>query len=157
MKHTLSRGADRIKVFFSKIIVCGTAAVIMQILFISALLAAGSVVWGYDPHNISTLGSLFRVILLQLLVILSFTTLFTFISTAIRSNGGSIATNILCATMISTFFNALNMLFNYKIVVNDYWIGGVVEKLASFSPASGDILHGILVALAWGVLLYWLE
>lgn len=151
MKNTLSRGADRVKVFFSKVTVCGTAAVIMQVLFLSGLLVAGSIVWGFDPHGISTIGSLLRVLLLQLLVILAYTTLFTFISTAIRSNGGSIATNILCATMISTFFSALNMLFGYKIVVNDYWIGGVVSKLATFAPASGDVLHGILVVFAWSI------
>ena len=150
MKNTLSRGAHRVKVFFSKIIVCGAAAIVMQVLFLSALLAAGSTVWGFDPQSISTTGSIIRVLLLQILVIIAFTTLFTFVSTAIRSNGGSIATNILCATMISTFFNALNILFNYKIVINDYWIGGVVSKLATFTPASGDILHGILVILAWG-------
>jgi len=151
IKNTLSRGADRAKVFFSKLLVCGTAAVIMQILFIAALLAAGAAVWGFDTQGISTAGSMVRVLLSQILVIISFTVLFTSIATAIRSNGGSIATNILCATMISTFFNALNMLFNYKIAVNDYWIGGVVDKLANFTPAPGDILHGILVVLAWGV------
>lgn len=150
MKNTLSRGADRVKVFFSKLVVCGTAAVFMQILFIASLLASGSIVWGFDTHSIATTGGLIRILLSQILVILSFTVLFTAISTAIRSNGGSIATNILCSTMISTFFNALNILFNYKIAVNDYWIGGVVEKLANFNPASGDILHGILVVLAWG-------
>lgn len=151
MKNTLSRGAERVKVYFSKIFVCSAAAIVMQLLFIASLLVAGSIVWGFDPHNISTIGSLLRVILLELLSILSFTAVFTLISTAVRSNGGSIAINIICATMISTFFGALNMLFNYKIVVNDYWIGGAVAKLASFTPASGDILQGTLVTLVWGV------
>ena len=150
MKNALSRGADRVKVFCSKLVVCGTAAVIMQVLFIAGLFVAGTLVWGFDPNHISTAGSLLRVLLSQILVILSFTVLFTSIATAIRSNGGSIATNIICATMISTFFSAFNVFFNYKIVVNDYWIGGVVSKLATFTPASGDVLHGILVVLVWG-------
>ena len=150
MKNALSRGADRAKVFCSKLAACGAAAVLMQVLFIAGLLAAGTAVWGFDLHHISAAGSLVRVLLSQILVILSFTVLFTSIAAAIRSNGGSIATNIICATMISTFFNALNVFFNYKVVVNDYWIGGVVSKLATFIPAPGDVLHGILVVLAWG-------
>jgi len=151
IKNTLSRGADRVKVFFSKFIVCGLAAVIMQTLFISALLTAGSIVWGFDPHGLSTPGSLLSVILSQMLAILSFAALFTFISTAMRSNGGSIATNIICSTMVSMLFTALSMLFGGNIVLNDYWIGGVVSKLATVTPASGDVAHGIIVTAAWGI------
>lgn len=151
IKNTLSRGAGRMKVFLSKFIVCGAAAVVMQLLFISALLAASSAVWGFDPHGVSTFGKLFGVILSQLLVILGFTALFTFISTALRSSGASIAANIMCATMISTLFSAFSLLFGAKIALNDYWIGGVVAKLAAVTPAPGDVTHGLIVTVAWGI------
>ena len=151
MKNTLSRGADRAKVFFSKFLVCGAASLAMQVLFLAGLIAAGTVVWGYDPQGIATPGGLAGVILSQLLVMLGFTALFTFTSMAIRANGGAIAVNILCSTMISMAFSALGMLLGIKIAVNDYWIGGVVEKLATIPAVSGDVLHGILVVLAWGV------
>lgn len=150
IKNTLSRGAGRIKVFFSKLIVCGTAAVIMQILFLSALIIAGSIVWGFDPQGISTFSSVVSVLLSQILIIVGFTALFTCISTMIRSNGGSIAVNIMCATVISTLITAVGMLLGTTLVLNDYWIGGVVSKLAAVTTASGDVTHGILVALAWG-------
>jgi len=151
IKNTLSRGADRAKVFLSKFIVCGAAAVIMQILFITALIATGSIIWGYDPHGVATFGNLIVVILSQLLVIIGFAAIFTFTSTAIRANGGSITVNILCSTVISNLFSVLGLLFGLKIAVNDYWIGGVVSKLATVTPASGDVVRGIIVALAWGI------
>jgi len=151
IKNTLSRGADRTKVFCSKFFVCGVAAVIMQILFIASMLTAGSIVWGYDPNGLSTPGGLISVILTQILVIIGFAALFSFISTTIRANGGAIALNILCATVISTLFSALGMILGIKVPINDYWIGGVVSKLASVAPVSGDVLHGVLVVLAWGV------
>jgi len=151
IKNTLSRGADRVQVFLSKFLVCGVASVVMQILFMSALIVTGSVVWGYDPQGVASTGGLISVVLSQLLVILGFTALFTFTSTAIRANGGAIAVNILCSTIISTFFSALGMLLGIKIHVNDYWLGGVVPKLATIPTVSGDVLHGIVVVLAWGI------
>ena len=151
IKNTLSRGADRAKVFLSKFLVCGTAAVIMQLLFVVALITAGSIAWGYDPHGVASLGGLISVILSQLFVIIGFTALFTFISTSIRANGGSIAVNILCSTVISSLFSALALLFGIKIAVNDYWIGGVVSKLASVTPVTGDVTHGLIVVAVWGI------
>ena len=151
IKNTLSRGADRTKVFLSKFLVCGVAAVIMQILFITALIATGSVIWGFDPHGVASLGSLISVILSQLLVIVGFAALFTFISTTIRANGGSIMVNILCSTVISSLFSALGLLFGLKIAVNDYWLGGIVSKLATVTPAAGDVSQGIIVTLVWGI------
>lgn len=84
-------------------------------------------------------------------MILSFAMLFTCVSTAVRSNGGSIAVNILCATVISTLFTAIGLLLGTNIALNDYWIGGVVSKLADVTSASGDVIHGIIVAAAWGI------
>lgn len=151
VKNTLSRGAGRMKVFFSKCIVCGISAVVMQVLFIGSVLTAGAIIWGFDPQGISTASSVFGVIGSQILVIVGFSMLFTCVSTAIRSNGGSIAVNILCATVISTVFTAIGLLLGTNIALNDYWIGGVVSKLASVTSASGDIIHGVIVAVAWGV------
>ena len=42
MKNTLSRGADRTKVFLSKVIVCSCASVVMLFMFMLAVLATGS-------------------------------------------------------------------------------------------------------------------
>lgn len=123
----------------------------MLFLFMLAVLAAGSIAWGYDPQGIATFSNMLGMVLLQILLILSYTTLFIFISMTMRSNGGAIAANILCATMATYLFTALSMLFGGKVDLNNYWIGGAVSKLATVTPMAGDVVQGIIVAIAWGI------
>ena len=92
-----------------------------------------------------------RMVLLQILLMLSYTSLFTFISMTMRSNGGAIATNILCSTMATYLFTALSMLFGGKVDLNNYWIGGAISKLSVVTPANGDAVQGIIIAIAWGI------
>lgn len=151
MKNTLSRGAERIKVFFSKFVVCGSAALVMLLAFIATLLTAGSIMWGFDPGGIATYSGLLGIVLLQALMIIAFTALFVFISMTMRGTGGAIATNIICVTMASTLLSAISMLFGGAINLSDYWLMWGVEKLAAISPPSGDIWQGIFIALGWGI------
>lgn len=148
MKNTLSRGADRKKVFLSKFLVCGCAALIMQFVFMITALFAGTIVWGFGT---ATFSGMLGMILTQSLLTLAYTALFTFISMSMRSNGGAIATNIMCVTMASTLFSAISMLFGGRIDLGNYWIGGAVSKLATVTPASGDIVQGIIIAVIWTV------
>ena len=150
MKNTLSRGADRIKVYFSKLLTCGVAALVMQLMFMLAALAMGSIIWGFDPQGVVTAGGILGMMSMQLLLTLAFSALFTFVSMSVRAGGGSIAINIVCVTMVSTLLSALSMLFGGGIDLNNYWIGESVSKLATIAPVSGDIVNGILIALAWG-------
>ena len=152
VKNTLSRGVERSKIFLSKFLVCSAAALLMQILFILMLVISGSIVWGYDTHSISSFSGVIRVVLTQLLAILSFTALFTFISTAIRAYGGAIAIIILYTTVISTVLTAFSLIFGFRESTRDYWLGGVIYKLAAVTPLPGDVSHGITVVLIWGIL-----
>lgn len=147
MKNTLSRGADRIHVFFSKFLVCGAAALIMQFVFMLAILITGTIIWGFGT---ATLSGMLGMIMTQSLLTLAYTALFTFISMTMRAGGGAIAVNIMCVTMASTLLDAISMLFGGKLNLNDYWIGGAVSKLATVAPASADIIQGIIIAVIWG-------
>jgi len=151
MKNTLSRGADRIKVFFSKFVVCSCAALVMLLAFIAAMLAAGSIAWGFDPTGIVTFSGMLGMISLQSLLVIAYTALFVFISMTMRGTGGAIATNIICVTMASTLLGAISMLFGGSINLSDYWLEWGLSKFAVMSPPSGDIIQGILIALGWGI------
>lgn len=151
MKNTLSRGAERIKVFFSKFVVCSCAALVMLCAFIIAMLTAGSIFWGFDPNGIVTFSGMLGMIALQSMLIIAFTALFVFISMTMRSGGGAIATNIICVTMASTLLGAISMLFGGSINLSDYWLSWGVSKLATLAPASGDVIQGVLIALGWGI------
>jgi len=152
IKNTLSRGVARSKMFLSKFLVCSAAALFMQILFISMLLITSSIIWGYDPQGISSFSGLITVVLSQLLAILAFTALFTFISTAVRANGSAIAIIILYTTVITTVISAFSLIFGFGDNAKDYWLGGVIYKLAAVTPVHGDVAHGIIVVAVWGIL-----
>lgn len=147
IKNTLSRGAGRIKVFASKFLVCGCAALIMQFVFMITVLTAGTIVWGFGS---ATFSGMLGMVLTQSLLTLAYTALFTFISMTMRAGGGAIAVNIMCVTMAPTLLDAISMLFGGKLNLNNYWIGGAVSKLATVAPASNDMIQGIIIAAVWG-------
>jgi len=151
VKNTLSRGAERVNVLATKFITCTVASLIILAASLVALVAAGCIAWGFDPQGASTAGGFVGMIALQALLMVAFTALFTFIGMAIRSVGGSLATTIIATMMVGTLLEALNALFNTTVDLSQYWLGGAVSTLATTSPASGDVVRGVVVALIWGV------
>lgn len=151
IKNTLSRGADRANVFFSKFFVCSVAALIMLFIFMIASMFTGTILWGFDPNGIVTVSGMLSMVLTQSLLTIAYVAFFTFISMSMRGAGGAIATNIMCVMMASTLLSAISMLFGGKIDLSHYWIGGAVSKLATVTPASGDIIQGIIIAVVWGI------
>lgn len=149
MKNTLSRGADRIKVFLSKFVVSSCAALVMLFAFILTLIATGTIVWGFDTGGILTFSGILGLVSMQSLLIIAFAAFFTFVSMTMRSNGGAIATNIICVTMASTLLGAISMLFGGSIDLSQYWLSDTVSKLATLTPVSGDVTQGVLIALGW--------
>jgi ABC-2 type transport system permease protein len=147
MKNALSRGAARIKIFFSKFAVCSIASLVMLFAFMLTLLAAGTVAWGFGTAE---LPGLISMMALQSLMVLAYTALFAFISMNLRSNGAAIAVNIICVTMVSLLFFVISMLFGDTIILSDYWLEEAVSILATTTPAPGDVIRGILIALGWG-------
>lgn len=148
MKNTLSRGAERVSVFASKYITCAVGALFMLVMFIAALLVSGTIVWGFGSV---AAGGFVVMVLLQMLLMLAFTAVFVFISMTVRSSGGAIATNIISVMIVSTLLQALSMLFGSNTDLSQYWLTGAISTLATYTPASGDVIRGVIVALAWGI------
>lgn len=151
IKNTLSRGAGRVKVFFSKFIVCACADLVMLMVFILAFLASGSALWGYDPNGIGVFSGLITMIPLQALMIIAYTALFTFTSMTLRGTVGAIATNVASLAMVTMLLSTISTIFSETFNLADYWIGWGVSNLATLTPASGDIIQGVIIALAWSV------
>ena len=150
IKNTLSCGAERNKVLASKFLVSSVASLFIFATSIVALVVAGSIVWGFDPQGASTAGGFTGMIGLEALLMVGFVALFTFIGMTVRSTGGALATTIIATMMVSTLLSALNALFNTTVDLSQYWLGGAVATLATTSPASGDVIRGVLVAFIWG-------
>ena len=149
MKNMLSRGAGRLSVFFSKFLVSCAASLAILFVYMLAGLVTGTLLWGFDPAGLVTASGMLGMILPQTLLTLSFTAVFLFISTTLRSSGGAIAVNIICATMVSTLLSALNMLLKLDIDLGIYWLEGAIGRLATITPDSGDVVRGVIVGLVW--------
>ena len=151
IKNTLSRGAERVKVLATKFIACTVASLVILAAALVALIAAGSIAWGFDPQGTSTAGGFIGMVALQALLLVGFVAVFTFVGMTIRSVGGSLATTIIATMMLGTLLEALNALFNSTVDLTQYWLDGSVSALATTSPASGDVVRGVVVAFVWGV------
>ena len=149
MKNTLSRGAPRPKVFFSKIIVCSFSSMFMFLAFVIAIIVTGVFFWG--PGGMAPLAQMVSMVSLQGLMVLGYTALFTFVSMSLRGTGGAIATNVLTVTVAPTLLAALSMLLDAQVRLDDFWLEWGVSNLASYTPEPGHVIRGVLIAFFWGL------
>ena len=143
MKNILSRGSGRIVVFFSKLIVCSLAAVLLLLVFMLTIVVAGSILFGYDPDGISTVAGLASIIFFQSLMTVAYTALFTLFSIAIRNLGGAIVTNIMFLAMGGTILAVMGL--------TNFTIDFGINALSSFTPYPSHIPQGVVIAFAWAV------
>ena len=151
IKNTISRGAGRVNVFFSKFIVTAFASIVMFLAFVIAIVVTGTILWGFDPGGIVTGISLLSMIALQALTVLAFSALFTFTSMTLRGTGGAIAANVIIVTMASTLFSAISLLLPNDFNLNDYWLDWNLSNLATYSPDGAYVIQGVVIAVGWSV------
>ena len=158
MKNILSKGAVRIKVYASKFIVCGFVSIVMLIVSWVALAVLGSIVWGFDPQGIASVSKLVVYLLLMSLLTVSYTAVFTFIAMSIRSNGGTVAVNVVISVMMSVLIGWINLIIGYNVDLTKYWLDGPINTLANANSSaillsydSEFIVRAVIVAIAWGV------
>ena len=149
MKNTVSRGADRVKVYCSKVLVCSSASLIMLFGYMAACGLSGTALWGWDPNQAVNPAALAGVLLAQAVLTVAYTSFFVFISMVIRSSGGAIAVNVLSVLVGSTIINAVSMLFGSPVDLTQFWIGGAVSSLGTITPAAGLITKGLAVGLVY--------
>jgi ABC-type transport system involved in multi-copper enzyme maturation permease subunit len=123
----------------------------MMMSFSLAFLAAGSIVWGYDPNGIVSFGNIAGMLSLQALMMVAYTALFTFTSMTMRGTVSAIATNVMCLATVTMALDAISTLFEGTFTLADYWIGWGVSNLTTLTPAFGDVIQGIVIAISWCV------
>jgi ABC-2 type transport system permease protein len=149
MKNIVSKGFNRTKVYAAKFVICASAALLMLIVYMVAGCLAGTILWGFDPNGIASLGGMITLFLNQALLMIAYTAVFVFVATSLRSNGASIGVNICVVMLVATLLQAINLLFGGSVNLSDFWISGNISKLATLSPAGSDVLRGIIVAVVY--------
>jgi ABC-2 type transport system permease protein len=150
IKNVLSRGANRTKVFLSKFLVCACASVLMTVLYILTMLLAGTVVWGFDQNGIFSLTGLIRIMSIHSLMAVAFAALFTFVSMTIRSYGLAMAAIMMSVIMGGKMTGAIGSLAGVADL-DQYWLEWAVSSMATYTPASNNIVQAVIVALGWGI------
>jgi ABC-type transport system involved in multi-copper enzyme maturation permease subunit len=149
MKNYISKGVNRLRMYLSKLTVCGLASLAMFAVYILSACITGTVLWGFDPHTIATISNVLTLILGEGLLMLAFTSVFVVFSMFLRGNGSAIATNISILILVPYLLAILDFLSGESITLSNYWINEHVGALATLTPAGGAVLQGIIVALCY--------
>lgn len=151
MKNIVSKGFNRVQIYFAKFITSAVAAIIMLVAYMAVGCIAGTIMWGFDPNGIASFGNLITLFLDQALLILAYTAVFVFVAMSLRSNGASIGVNICVVMLVATLLQAVSLLFGGSVNLADFWISGNLSKLATLSPAGSDVTRGVIVAVVYAV------
>ena len=149
IKNYISKGVNRVRMYLSKLAVCGIATLAMFVAYILSACITGTILWGFDLHNIAAISNVLPLILGEGLLMLAFSSVFVAFSMFFRGNGTSIAINISILIFMPYLLAILNFLSGEGITLSNYWINDNVGAIATLTPASGVVLQGVIVALCY--------
>lgn len=153
MKNYVSKGFPRGKIFLSKFLACAVAVSVMMAVFTVMQLISGTIFLGFDPNGVFSFGTFFGMLFGSWLLIMAYTAVFVVVGMSLRSNGAAIATNICLVSIFPTLLGAIDFLLGgFGIKVSQFWIGGNLNAVATMTPASGALLTGVIVAVAYLIL-----
>lgn len=151
IKNALSRGATRVNTYGSKVLAASTGALALFAVYVIAFQLTGTILWGFDPNGVGVVGGLLAMVGLHALLVVAYTTVFAFIAMSLRSTVGAVVTNAAVLALTAPLLGAVSDFFSESFSLSDYWIGWAVANLATITPARADVIHGVLVALVWGI------
>lgn len=130
MKNYVSTKTSRTKIFFSKFIACLTVAVVILLfsMLVNGLL--GTIFFGFGPTTGTDFIEIFIKFLLEILLIIAYSSIFLFVAFSIRSTGGVIAVNILITILIGSFLTSIAFISTSLASIGDYWLDGNISYAA---------------------------
>lgn len=147
MRNYVSGNISRSKVFFSKAIVCLAVSVIFLVFSTLIFGLLGVMFFGYGmPFTGTEFLEIFVKLLLEILVLAAYVSIFLFIAISLRATGGVVSLNILIIFIVplilSIFVAALPSLAN----IVDYWLGQNVAY-AAYAGYPGELGKYILTII----------
>lgn len=149
MKNTIAKGYSRTLVYLSKLIASTVASYIMLLIVFIVSVLSYLVVFG----NLGSLsGKEVLIILIELFLHSSLASIFLLIAMIIRNNGGTIAINIICITLIfPQLFTLLDVIFDHKIQFTNYSLLHNMMMYAATDQnfTNGEIIRSVIVGGAY--------
>ena len=154
IKNIASRGFSRIGIYFSKLIGACVIALVIQLVYSVAYTGTAAIMWGFGEVSASFWPETLKIIGLEILLTLAYTSVFVMVSMLIRQSGAAIAIN-LCITMqfINLFVQlaqaGLHKLFNVEVALTHSFLKNTVTK--SQGTGAGEALSpaGFLAFLSF--------
>lgn len=164
IKNVASRGFSRIGIYFSKLIGACVIALVIQLVYSVAYTGTATIMWGFGEVSASFWPETLKIIGLEILLTLAYTSVFVMVSMLIRQSGAALAIN-LCITMqfIYLFVQlaqaGLHKLFNVEVALSDYLLStnaaGLVNGGATPEMMTRSLLVGIVYFVVFTLLGLW--
>lgn len=146
MKVMLSKGYSRQNIFISKLICILSATALMSIfeLLIAFIIGMST----YSHVGISE--NLFKILCVQVLIILAFSSLFFMVSMILKKAGSAIAINIIITMIISVLLTVINHILNIKkFSLDSYWLSSLFSNASTLSVSHDILMRAIICSIIY--------
>lgn len=144
-KNIISKGYGRDTVFIGKYFSSLTSLLVMFVVDIVVAFFLGSIIWGAGEID-----SYFRVILVQLVVLLAYHALFFAIAIVLGKKGSAIAVCIVGPMMVGIVLALVDTFIkqdSFKVI--DYWIDSFMTTASDVTASTGRIIVSIILSLIY--------
>ena len=150
IKDTVSSGKSRTKIFLSKLIVTAVGAsliltvnVVYQTFFGLLFLEYGTI------FNTSEFLLILKTLLSAMMVVIAFNTLFATLTTAFKTLGASLASNIGLIMFGGLIFYLISLISDFFENITDYWLADNLSKVVQNAMLNTYDFKPLIIALSY--------
>lgn len=151
-KGIFAKGYSRTEVYFTKLI----GALFISVFFVlTAILFC--VIFGVSMFERESVnGETFKALFVQFMVLIAYSSIFCFLSTAFSKLSGAIICSILSTLVILLVFSLFDVIIEFafkveNVNITDYWLDGIIMKMTQTPLESKDVIKSVMVSLAYTV------
>lgn len=154
LKNVIARGYGRISIYASKYIVSLIAATIYAIFCWIVGFLSGTAFWGAGSlMENDTAWSFISILLLQLLAVYAYTSMFFLISALLKKTGGAIAVGIVAPLIIVMIISLLDALIHSEsFSISNYWLDNCLVNISAISVSSDVMVRSLICFLIYAVI-----
>lgn len=153
MKNVIAKGYGRVPIYASKYIVSLVAATVYTVFCWLTGFLSGTALWGAGslPEDQTGWGFI-AILLLQLLAVYAYTSLFFLISSLLKKTGGAISVSIVAPLVIVMLLSLLDALIHSdSFSVADYWLDNCFVSISAVSVPSDLMVRSLVCLLAYTI------
>lgn len=150
IKDTVSSGKSRTKIFLSKLIVTGVGAILILLFNVVYQSLFGLLFIEYGAaFNIAEFWLIAKTLLSAIVVIVAFNTLFATLTTAFKTLGASLASNIGLLMFGGLIFYLISLIGDFFKNISDYWLADNLTAVVANATANTYEFRPLIIALCY--------